>query len=360
PDLPTSVPRQQLVFAYDYMGRRVGMAVYERDNNHWQPWEWRTFVWDGWNVVAEKTIAYSDKAKIKKGKKKAGEISDKGALTSVCYYAWGLDLSGTLQGAGGVGGLLASSTHSSDGGTNFVSSVIYTFDANGNVSELLDADNGTNVRAHYEYSPFGETLVSVSDLAKENTFRFSTKYLDQETSLYYYGYRYHLPTMGRFISGDPLRDRAFLLSALKGKTASEKRDILERSLQPGYQFVGNSSIGSIDHLGLFRIPFPGTTIPGTDVRAWTCIGYALGIAHFLDTQNTGCKCYKPGSDIGSVTHCRFGCLMTLAGCGGFSGVTEIIVFHWRDLIEDYVGAGYGLASSNYGDCKNRCHNRHCQ
>ena len=70
-------------------------------------------------------------------------------------YTWGLDLSGDLQGAGGVGGLLcvtekpASSTQT----PYYVS-----YDANGNVSEYVNASD--SVVAHYEYSPFGKMTSS--------------------------------------------------------------------------------------------------------------------------------------------------------------------------------------------------------
>jgi YD repeat-containing protein len=79
--------------------------------------------------------------------------------TNVTRYLWGPDLSGTLQGAGGVGGLLA--VIRSDG------TFFPCYDANGNVTDYVDA-NGT-VRAHYEYSPFGETIAQSGDLA--DTFR---------------------------------------------------------------------------------------------------------------------------------------------------------------------------------------------
>ena len=36
--------------------------------------------------------------------------------------------------------------------------------------------------------------------------RFSTKYYDAETDLYYYGYRYYSPSLGRWISRDPITE----------------------------------------------------------------------------------------------------------------------------------------------------------
>jgi RHS repeat-associated protein len=47
------------------------------------------------------------------------------------------------------------------------------------------------------------TLASI-DPALHFPFRFSTKYLDQETGLYYYGYRYYDPVTGRWLSRDPI------------------------------------------------------------------------------------------------------------------------------------------------------------
>ena len=75
-------------------------------------------------------------------------------------------------GAGGVGGLLATV----DGDGDWYSP---TWDANGNVSEYLDA-SGTIV-AHREYSPFGQTTVLSGAMQDDFTFWFSTKYLEPET-----------------------------------------------------------------------------------------------------------------------------------------------------------------------------------
>lgn len=36
--------------------------------------------------------------------------------------------------------------------------------------------------------------------------RFSTKYYDAKADLYYYGYRYYSPSLGRWISRDPIKE----------------------------------------------------------------------------------------------------------------------------------------------------------
>jgi len=114
-------------------------------------------------------------------------------------YLWGLDLSGTMQGAGGVGGLLAITDAST--GSHFC-----TFDGNGNVTALVKAD-GAGLTAQYEYGPFGELLRATGPMARANPFRFSTKYQDDETDLIYYGYRYYNPSTGRWPNRDPLEER---------------------------------------------------------------------------------------------------------------------------------------------------------
>jgi len=81
----------------------------------------------------------------------------------------------------------------------------YCYDANGNVANLVDSSEGT-VSATYEYSPFGEVVVSEGDLADVNPIRFSTKHTDDETGLVAYEYRYCAPSEARrFLRGVSLR-----------------------------------------------------------------------------------------------------------------------------------------------------------
>src|SRR5205085_5914277 len=116
--IPAIGTQQLIKFEYDWKGRRIRKRVYSdvagstlaRDT---------IFVYDGWNLVAELDTSHSP----------------------LRTYMWGLDLSGSLQGAGGVGGLLAisdSSTINSQASTHFVS-----YDGNGNVSALVNGNDGT-------------------------------------------------------------------------------------------------------------------------------------------------------------------------------------------------------------------------
>ncbi|OGV57335.1 MAG: hypothetical protein A2X45_25660 [Lentisphaerae bacterium GWF2_50_93] len=81
----------------------------------------------------------------------------------------------------------------------------YGQDANKNASELIYAD-GT-LKAHYEYSPFGNTTVANGDLAGDNPFRFSSEFMDDETGLAYYNFRYYNPKLGRWLSRDPIGNK---------------------------------------------------------------------------------------------------------------------------------------------------------
>ena len=148
------------------------------------------------------------------------EVRNQSSGVSTNSYIWGLDLSQSLQGAGGIGGLLAAKL----GATG--ASVYYNYDANGNVTELVDMTG--SIVGQYEYGPFGE-VVKRTGVASGQPFGFSTKYRDDETGLLYYGYRYYKPSTGRWTSRDPW-----------GEWGS--RDL--------YGFVDNWPINKVDPQGL--------------------------------------------------------------------------------------------------------------
>jgi RHS repeat-associated protein len=84
-----------------------------------------------------------------------------------------------------------------------ISSASLFFDEDGNLGQLVNAETGS-LAASYRYDPFGR-LISV-DASGNNPFRFSTKYFDGESGLYYYGYRYYSSEMGRWINRDPIQE----------------------------------------------------------------------------------------------------------------------------------------------------------
>jgi len=204
-----------LSFSYDYMGRRIAKAIAGGATF--------AYTYDGWNLLRERKTV--------------------GGTSATKDFIWGLDLSQTLQGAGGVGGLLSVIL---PGETPVETFAVY--DANGNVTEYVNA-SGTTV-AHYEYDPFGGISRQTGALADEFPHRFSTKYLDSETGLVYYGYRYYSPDCGRFLSRDPLGDHAFLRHFTEGLSKRERQHFERQALLPAYVFVNNSPVTLVDSLGL--------------------------------------------------------------------------------------------------------------
>jgi RHS repeat-associated protein len=116
---------------------------------------------------------------------------------------WGLDLSGSMQGAGGVGGLLA--VNDVANGAHFAA-----YDGNGNVAALVKGTDGT-ISAQYEYGPFAEPIRVTGIMGKANPIRFSSKYTDDESDFLNYGHRDYSPSTGRWLSRDPLEEEGGLL-----------------------------------------------------------------------------------------------------------------------------------------------------
>src|SRR5207302_185233 len=86
-------------------------------------------------------------------------------------YTRGSDLSGTMEGAGGIGGLLARSSGYSAG--NWNTNNFYFADGNGNITYLLNSSQ--SMVAKYRYDPFGNIISSSGALASANVYRFSSK-----------------------------------------------------------------------------------------------------------------------------------------------------------------------------------------
>jgi RHS repeat-associated protein len=123
----------------------------------------------------------------------------------------GRDLSGSLAGAGGIGGLLARS-HGYSGG-NWSIHTAYHADGNGNVTAL--ASSAGALQASYRYDPYGRYLAGGGPLATANVLRFSSKpwvgFAGSATSgLYYYGYRFYDPYLQRWVNRDLLGEEGGL------------------------------------------------------------------------------------------------------------------------------------------------------
>ncbi len=99
----------------------------------------------------------------------------------------------------------ASSPSSADNPVPKGKTYFFLHDTNKNVSAMTD-EQGELV-ATYEYSPFGTLVQASGPMAKENAFRFSSEFQDEELRLVYYNHRYYHPIDGRWISRDPIHER---------------------------------------------------------------------------------------------------------------------------------------------------------
>jgi RHS repeat-associated protein len=264
-----------LNFSYDYQGRRISKTVSNWNGVAWTIVLSNKFLYDGWNLLAELNATNNNRIRT---------------------YVWGLDLDGSMQGAGGVGGLLKISNLQSPIGDHFPA-----YDGNGNLTALFDALDGSVV-ANYEYGPFGELIRANGPMAKLNPFRFSSKYTDDESDLLYYGYRYLSSATGRWLSRDPITESGGV--NLSG-------------------FVDNAPIGIVDSFGLCNagcrckkvqiepgIPIAGSTEPigpNTDPPPKdprTTQRISLGVKTFYTIEIEGddksqCKCQY--TDKGKIT-----------------------------------------------------------
>jgi RHS repeat-associated protein len=119
-------------------------------------------------------------------------------------YTRGRDLSGTLQKAGGIGGLLARTDHS----TITPQHAFYHADGNGNVTILV---NGLQLAvAKYIYDPFGNILSKQGPVSDANLHRFSSKESHPSSGLSYYLYRYADVGLQRWLNRDPIQERGGL------------------------------------------------------------------------------------------------------------------------------------------------------
>jgi RHS repeat-associated protein len=159
-------------------------------------------------------------------------------------YTRGNDLSSTLQGAGGIGGLLART----DAGFLTVgysgAHAYYHADGNGNITALINTNQA--LVAKYLYDPFGNILSQSGSLADANLYRFSSKEFHKNSGLVYYLYRYYQPSFQRWVNRDPIAEWGGINA---------------------YRVTWNNPIGWIDPYGLTIFPpgFIGPLQPGDGI-----------------------------------------------------------------------------------------------
>jgi RHS repeat-associated protein len=155
----------------------------------------------------------------------------------------------------------------------------YQQDALGSITSL---SNSAGALANtYKYDSFGNLSASTGTLT--NTFRFTGRESDSETALRYYRARYYDPTVGRFMSEDPIR-------------FDGGADF--------YTYVENDPTNFADPLGLYTIapPKPGhpvTPLPSAALnKLLHCIEDRLHISLTVTSTTEG-KHQDPGHAAGT-------------------------------------------------------------
>lgn len=192
-----TIPGQcQSVFFYDGLGRRRIS---------------RDFGWNGaWVLTNEVHYIYDGKLVIQEWN------TNNLVLAS---YDRGLDLSGSLQGAGGAGGLLARS--------DIKGTIYYHSDAQGNVMALVDRYQ--TLEGRYLYDAYGNVIGKWGPYVDVNRYRYaSMEYLPLYGVYNSYG-RYYDPNLQRFLNRDPLGESGGINL---------------------YAYVGSNPINSIDPFGM--------------------------------------------------------------------------------------------------------------
>jgi RHS repeat-associated protein len=183
---------------------------------------------------------------------------------------------GSMQNAGGVGGLLKEGDW------------YPTYDANGNVMQKLDGTGTAEMSV--DYDPFGN-IISGSLVGE---YGFSTKPLVEGLDWYYYGYRYYDPLSGRWQSRDPMGERGGVnLYAMVGNDPLSYSDYLGK-------------YGSVNHcMPGYNCPPYNTGGPGKNLPSLQCIAaVAATVGSVAGAVIAGAACFsdpEPCTKVGLCT-----------------------------------------------------------
>ena len=280
--LAAGAPYHREKHDYDHRSRRIRTTIFTNSGTTLS--SQTLYIFDGWKCVAE--------------------LDSTGQ--SIRKYTWGLDIANRLGDAstGNVGALLwlvdtaTAKTH------------IHLYDKNGNVTSLVDTTTRKR-SATYEYNAFGQLITCYGEYAKLNPFRFSTKYLDSQTGLYYYGYRHYDPAIGRWTSRDPIAEKGGMnLYGFVSNKSTTTIDVLGRAFDIG---IGSS--------GTVAVTLGGITI-GVEIAG----GFTLKVSGFFDTE----VCFQ----VSLTTKLGVGAGEATFGIGGIGSIGD----------EQFVGEGTTVAT----------------
>jgi RHS repeat-associated protein len=184
-------------FVYDGLGRRRIARDYGQQGGQWVQTNETRYVYDGYLAIQERDSNNAVKA----------------------TYTRGLDLSGSLQGAGGIGGLLAR--------TDGSGSTFYHADGAGNITALMDGQQ--NITARYLYGAFGKLTGKWGPMADVNVMQFSSMPVHRLSGFVHFHGREYGPDWQGWLQRDPIGEAGGINL---------------------YRFVGNNPLGNVDPLGL--------------------------------------------------------------------------------------------------------------
>jgi len=288
-------------FSYDGRFRRRKRIEYAWSGGAWATNAVVWYVYDGNTVIAERD----------------------GNNTPLVAYTRGRDLSGSLQGAGGIGGLLARADQLLLATNNSGAHTYYHADAGGNITFLINTNQA--LVAKYLYDPFGKLLNQSGSLAATNLYRFSSKEFHPASGLSYYLYRFYDPSLQRWLNQDPIGEAGGLNL---------------------YGYVYNNPISLIDPLGLVD-PVTGTIIGvGTSLETGGGVATAAtvtvgGTATTVTVAGTGAT--VTGTGVASVAGVGIGTVAV--GVGGAVVVGGAIGYGASQL----PVVGGGTVADFYGD-----------
>jgi RHS repeat-associated protein len=232
----------------------------------------KEFTWTGsaWKLTNEVRYVYDGNL----------VIQERDSLNApVVTYTRGNDLSGSFEGAGGIGGLLARTDERAR------STAFYHADRLGNVTMLINAQQLPV--AKYLYDPFGNTLSSSGPLADANLYRFSSKELHANSALTYYLYRYYSSALQHWINRDPLDSQVGTVNL-----SSDRGELLPDTVNL-YRFVENNPTSNFDADGRYVTPVCTMILVGTVVVEVCVVGY---ICHRIYQETQMEKCRKDCDD----------------------------------------------------------------
>ncbi|HTV42180.1 MAG TPA: RHS repeat-associated core domain-containing protein [Candidatus Sulfotelmatobacter sp.] len=193
-------------FVYDGLGRRRIVREYTPSGGGWVETNEVHIIYDGYLPIQERD-------------------ANNNVLVT---YTRGLDLSDSLQGAGGIGGLLAR--------TDTNGSKFYHGDGAGNITALMDGQE--DIVARYMYGPFGKLLGQWGSMAGVNEMQFSSMPRDAISGLSFYPFRAYEPNFQRWLNQDPIQEQGGINL---------------------YRFSFNNPFGWFDPLGLYELYASGMT-----------------------------------------------------------------------------------------------------